>query len=185
MSDLKERFLQGETFSDFLGSVRSHQRLWHDIYRKADVPQEISEVASTLPGTWRFLVLAEDWCGDAVHVLPFLARLEEAVPQFSLRVLSRDENPDLMEAHLTRGTRSIPVVMILDEEFQEVAWWGPRPRPLQELFLEEIKPLPKEERFPRVRAWFARDRGRTTLQEILDRIPAGVAPSNEAPCASP
>ena len=79
-----------------------------------------------------------------------------------------------MDAHLTDGTRSIPVVMILDEDFHEVAWWGPRPGPLQELFLKEIKPLPPEERFPRVRAWFARDQGRTTLKEILARIPVVV-----------
>jgi hypothetical protein len=76
-----------------------------------------------------------------------------------------------MDSHLTNGTRSIPVVMILDDDFHEVAWWGPRPQPLQELFLREIKPLPPEERYPKVRAWFARDRGETTLKEILARIP--------------
>ena len=79
-----------------------------------------------------------------------------------------------MESHLTDGSRSIPIVMILDEEFREVAWWGPRPVPLQELFHREIKHLPKEERFPKLRAWFARDRGRTTLREILSRIPGTV-----------
>ena len=68
-------------------------------------------------------------------------------------------------------TPLIPVVMILDHDYQEVAWWGPRPQPLQEFFLKEIKPLPKEERFPKVRAWFARDRGRTTMKEILGLIP--------------
>ena len=29
-------------------------------------------------------------------------------------------------------------------------------------------------RLPKVRAWFARDRGRTTLKEILSRIPVTV-----------
>jgi hypothetical protein len=130
--------------------------------------------AAGIPGTWHLLVLAEDWCGDAVHVLPYLARLEEMFPRFRLRILSRDEHPDLMDAHLTKGTRSIPVVMVLDEEFREVAWWGPRPRALQELFLQRIKPLPKPERFPLVRAWFARDRGRSTLNEILQLIPTGM-----------
>jgi uncharacterized protein (DUF2461 family) len=98
--------------------------------------------------------------------------LEETLLRWEMRILSRDGYPDLMEAHLTSGTRSIPVVMILDEEFREVAWWGPRPAPLQDLFRREIRHLPKEDRFPRIRAWFARDRGRTTLRELLERIPS-------------
>lgn len=171
---MKERFEAGERFRDYLSTVQAHQTLWHQIYERAELPWDIREVAAPIRGTWHFLVLAEDWCGDAVHVLPYLARLEEAFPNFHLRILSREENPDLMDSHLTNGTRSIPVVMILDDDFDEVAWWGPRPAPLQELFLREIKPLPKAERFPRVRAWFARDRGRTTLKEILDLIPVVV-----------
>jgi hypothetical protein len=168
---MKERYFSGATFLEFLATVMANEGLWHQIYEKATLPPEAEETASAIAGRWYFLVLAEDWCGDAVHVLPFLARLTESFPQFDLRILPRDENPELMERHLTNGTRSIPVVMVLDEGFREVAWWGPRPRPLQELFLREIKPLPKEERFPKVRAWFARDRGRTTLNEILSLIP--------------
>ena len=169
---MRERYQEAETFQEFLATVQEHQNLWRQIYERAQLPPEAREAAGLISGRWHFLALAEDWCGDAVHILPYLARLEEAYPHFDLRILSRDENPDLMESHLTNDTRSIPVVLILDEKFQEVAWWGPRPQPLQELFLREIKPLPEEERFPKVRAWFARDRGRTTLREILSRIPA-------------
>jgi hypothetical protein len=168
---MKQRYQQAETFREFLDSVQSHVDLWHQLYERARLPAEVAETARSMRGQWRFLVLAEDWCGDAVHILPFLAKLEEASPAFELRILSREENPDLMDAHLTNGSRSIPVVMILDEDFEEVGWWGPRPGPLQELFLSEIKSLPKEERFLRVRAWFAKDRGRTTLREILAKIP--------------
>lgn len=171
---MKDRYQKAENFQDFLATVQVHQDLWHQIYERARLSQEAREAAGSIPGRWHFLALAEDWCGDAVHILPYLARLDEAFPHFDLRVLTLDENPDLMESHLTNGTRSIPVVMILDEGFQEVAWWGPRPQPLQDLFLREIKLLPKEERFPKVRAWFARDRGRTTLREILSRIPVTV-----------
>ena len=120
--------------------------------------------------TWHLLVLAEDWCGDGANSVPYLARLAEATPGLELRILSRDEHPDLMDSHLTEGTRSIPVVMILDEEFREVGWWGPRPAPLQALFLRDIKNLPKEERYSRLRAWYAQDRGRTTLEEVSSRI---------------
>lgn len=171
---MKDRYEKAATFQEFLESVRSLEGLWHKVLERTRLPQEAMEAAGSLVGRWHLLVLAEDWCGDVVHTLPYLARLEEAFPKIGLRILSRDENPDLMDSHLTAGTRSIPVVMILDEDFQEVAWWGPRPAPLQELFLAEIKHLPKDERFPRVRSWYARDRGRTILREILSCIPATV-----------
>jgi hypothetical protein len=174
MKTLKERYEEGATFQEFLGAARSLLGLWNQISERTQLPEEAREAVGSLTGRWHFLVLAEDWCGDAVHCLPYLAKLEEAFPHFGLRILSREGNPDLMDSHLTAGSRSIPVVMILDENFQEVAWWGPRPAPLQELFLAEIKQLPTDERFPRLRAWYARDRGRTTLQEILDRIPVTV-----------
>jgi hypothetical protein len=49
--------------------------------------QKARETAESIAGCWHFLVLAEDWCEDAVHVSPFLARLEEASPHFDLRIL--------------------------------------------------------------------------------------------------
>jgi hypothetical protein len=171
---MRDRYRNAETFHEFLVTVEAHQDLWRQIYERALIPPDIKKRLEAISGRWHFLVLAEDWCGDAVHVLPYLARLEESSPQVDLRILSREGNPDLMDSHLTNGTRSIPVVLILDEGFKEVAWWGPRPQPLQDLFLREIKLLPEEERFRRIRAWFARDQGRTTLMEVLSRIPVVV-----------
>jgi hypothetical protein len=102
-----------------------------------------------------------------VNTVPVVAKLADGLPNVDLRVLGRDANPDLMAAHLTNGTRSIPVVMVLDEEFAEHGWWGPRPRPLQEWFLTTARELPKEQRYPLIRQWYARDRGQTTLEEIV------------------
>lgn len=171
---MKERFEKAQTFQQFLEGTRDSKHPWQEFYRRARVQEELLERARGLKENWHFLVLCEEWCGDGANSLPYLARMLDVVPNLHLRILSRDENPDLRDAHLTRGSRSIPVVMILDKEFREVGWWGPRPEPLQEIFLKELKDLPNEERYSRLRAWYARDRGRTTLLEILDRIPVSV-----------
>ena len=105
---MNDKYLQGETFAEFLTSVTAHETLWNQIYERAKLPQDILDSATPVRGEWHLLVLAEDWCGDAIHILPFLARLTEAFPNFDLRILPRDENPDLMDSHLTNGTRSIP-----------------------------------------------------------------------------
>jgi hypothetical protein len=97
-----------------------------------------------------------------------VARLTEAAG-WDLRVLTRDDNPDLMDAHLTNGrSRSIPVVIVYDERLREIGWWGPRPGEIQAWVLGEGLAMPSPERYKVVRGWYARDRGRTTLSELLE-----------------
>ena len=60
--------------------------------------------------------------------------------------------------------------MILDREFRERGWWGPRPASLQRWYRNEGLFIPGPERSRRKRAWYARDRGRTTVLEVLDAV---------------
>jgi hypothetical protein len=162
-----------------LGSVRKNADLWAAVWRRAEVGEEYVRRAVALGGAWHLLALSEDWCGDAVNTLPIVAKLAELSPNVDLRVLPRDENLDLMDAHLTNGSRSIPCVIALDRDFRERGWWGPRPTVLQHWVLGEGKALDAKERYREQRIWYARDRGRTTLEELLSmlenasRAPAG------------
>ena len=166
---IRSRYLAAPTFEQYLTTVEKNRDLWHGIYERARVPRDLMEAAEELGGRWHMLALSEDWCGDAVNLLPVIARWADELAGFDLRVLTRDENPDLMDAHLTGGrSRSIPIVILYDEEFEEVAWWGPRPDELQAFVLGEGREMESAERYRHVRRWYARDRGRTTLAEILE-----------------
>lgn len=165
---MKNRFEAGLSFPDYLKTVRKHEELWRAVYERARVPADVLEAACGVPGVWRLLALSEDWCGDASNILPVVARFAEAAPNVEMRVLSRDENPDLMDAHLTGGrSRSIPVVMLLDAAWKEVAWWGPRPAALQEWATGEGLGLEPGPRYAKMRAFYARDKGKSVLAEIL------------------
>lgn len=164
------RYDAAPRFPQYLESVVKHAELWHGVYRTASVvPEAIETVRTTAAGTFRLLALSEDWCSDAVSTLPVIARLAEAAG-IDLRVLGRDANPDLMDAHLTSGSRSIPVVMILGGDGRELGWWGPRPAVVQRWMRDEALLLPKEDRNRRKRAWYARDRGRTTAGEVAEAL---------------
>jgi hypothetical protein len=167
---LQPLFHSALPFPAFLERVNANAALWRDTYRLARVPSDAVARFAALPGRWHLLVIVEDWCGDAVNTVPLLARVAELAPNVDLRVIQRETHPALMDAHRTCGTRSIPVVLILDEAFEERAWWGPRPRPLQESAMGEWSALPKNERYHRIRTWYARDRGRTTIDEIIAMI---------------
>jgi hypothetical protein len=166
-SMLKERYAGATTFVDFLAGVRTNAELWRAVAARAQLPPDLAARAAALTGEWHLLILSEDWCGDAVNLVPVVARLCEASPRVDCRLLARDANPDLMDAHLTNGSRSIPVVMALDADYVEQGWWGPRPTPLQRWVLTEGQALEKGERYREVRTWYARDRGRTTMEEVL------------------
>ena len=163
----KECFDSGATFEEYLDSVERNRELWHGVYERVRLPDDVLSAARAVPGDWRLVALSEDWCGDAVNTLPVIARLADEAG-WDLRVLSRDENPDLMDAHLTNGrSRSIPVVIVYDEDFHEVGWWGPRPSEIQEWVLGDGLAMPSPERYKVVRRWYAKDRGGTTLRELL------------------
>lgn len=156
-------------FGAYLATVVKNAELWQAIHRTASVEDQAARRVRAVPGDWRLLALSEDWCTDAVSTLPIVDRLA-GLAGLDLRVLARDANPDVIDAHLTTGTRSIPVVMVLDGGGVEWAWWGPRPAPVQRWVRTEGIHLPKEDRTRRKRAWYARDRGRTTVREVVETI---------------
>lgn len=180
MAELDYRSYWDGAFSwdDYLGrEVVKHAELWKAVYRRAVVPEWAREEAARLPGEWRVLVISEDWCGDASNTVPVIARLAEAAPGMEMRVAKRDERPELMDGHLTAGARSIPLAVVLDAGFRPVGRWGPRPAALQEFVLREKRAglRPAEEIYRDVRGWYARDRGESTVREVLAVIEGAVA----------
>jgi hypothetical protein len=173
---LRERFLGAPEFEEMLATAEKNADLWAAVWRRAKVPDEHLQRVAGLEGAWHLLVLSEDWCGDAVNTVPVVAKLAELSPNLDLRVLARDHNLDLMDAHLTGTSRSIPVVIMLDDDFRERGWWGPRPAELQSWVLGPGQAQDKEARYRHLRGWYARDAGRTTLNEVvatLERAAAG------------
>ena len=160
------RYEAAPRFPAYLGSVTKNAEVWQAMYRTASVAPELVERLRAVASDLRLLLLSEDWCSDCFSAVPLIARLADAAG-IELRVLARDANPDLMDAHLTSATRSIPVLMVLDSDHNVRAWWGPRPAALQRWYRNEP---PSPERSRRKRAWYARDRGRTVLAEVLDTV---------------
>jgi hypothetical protein len=173
---LQTRYLAAPTFDSFVEAASANKQLWLAAYKLARVPDSFIERVRALPGQVHLLVLNEDWCGDSVNTLPTIARLVSLVPEkVGMRILGRDANPDLMDAHLTGTSRSIPVVMVLDGSHVERGWWGPRPRELQAWAIGPGRALEKADRYREIRRWYARDRGLTTLEEIVSLMERAAA----------
>lgn len=128
------------------------------------------------PQTW--LVITESWCGDAAQVIPVLAKMAAAQPAIALRFVLRDDHPDLMDAFLTNGSRSIPKLIVLDSDTHAVLnTWGPRPQPVQQMVLDSLPVLAaisdpvaraaqSAEVKTAVQSWYAQDKTLSTQAEV-------------------
>lgn len=98
---------------------------WDKTLKISEVAQQkISEFEQNV--TW--LVIAESWCGDAAHVLPVLNKISELSNHIDMKIVLRDENLELMDLFLTNGSRSIPKMIMIDNETGDVLnSYGPRP----------------------------------------------------------
>jgi hypothetical protein len=132
-----------------------------------------SEIETSIKNDLRdihFLVLSESWCGDAAQSLPMVSKIAECRANWSMSIISRDEHPVIMDAYLTNGGRSIPKVLILDNNTLEVlADWGPRPTEATKMAAEykEIHGSLDADFKQSLQLWYNKDKGQSTLQDFL------------------
>lgn len=158
------------SYEQFLTSIEKNESLWRGVYRLAKIPEWAYELACQRGPGVRLLAIVEDWCGDASNTVPVLARLGDEADCLEMRVIRRDEHPEVMDRYLTNGSRSIPVVIALDQDYRELGHWGPRPAEIQRWVVEHKGALPSKERYATVRKWYAQDHGETTLREVLGML---------------
>ncbi|WP_299116269.1 thioredoxin family protein [uncultured Winogradskyella sp.] len=121
--------------------------------------------------TW--LVLTESWCGDAAHIMPVINKVAELNDNIDYKVVLRDENEALMNAFLTNGGKSIPKLIMIDNDSNEVIdTFGPRPSVATELVNDykaehgQLTPEFKED----LQRWYNKDKGQSTLEDLLKTL---------------
>lgn len=106
-------------------------------YKTTEIANETKAMLEKISTPLTWLVLTETWCGDAAQNIPVLAKMAELNPAISLKLIFRDENPEVMNNFLTNGSKSIPKLICVNENLEVLGTWGPRPAAIQSWFVEE------------------------------------------------
>jgi len=113
------------------------------VYRTTLISDELKSLLQKIDQKQLWVVLSEGWCGDAAQSLPAIAKIAEQSEKVELKILLRDENPEVMNTYLTNGGKSIPKLIALDERTKsELFTWGPRPETFQQMVIDH-KNAPK------------------------------------------
>lgn len=165
---LKERRTTGSNHSDEMVAYTkmNDQRMnrWDKTFQ---VSEEVTSLVKSLP-PMQWLIITEAWCGDAAQNIPFIAKLADLNDNINLRLILRDEHPEVIDAYLTNGGRSIPILIMMDEHYNEIAKWGPRPEPVQKMVTEsKTKPSLDQLAFIEgIHKWYADDKMQTIQSEF-------------------
>ena len=148
--------------------IQLNQSRMHRVEKTYTISEEIINQLKTIKHKTYWLVLTEHWCGDASQNLPVFNALAEASNgNIELKLVYRDEHPELMDAYLTNGTKSIPKLIQLDQHFNVTGIWGPRPSLAQKL-VKELKSNPETAATygNQLHLWYAKDKQQSLETEI-------------------
>lgn len=140
--------------------------------KTAEVSEEAMEIFKNVLGKQTWLVISEPWCGDAVQTLPFLNKISQLAENIDLKIVLRDENPELMNQFLTNGSQSIPIVIILDEDMNVSQTFGPRSKEATKLVIAyKAEHGVIDDAFKEIlQVWYNNDKGVSVVNDILESL---------------
>jgi hypothetical protein len=132
---------------------------------------EIVNEVSRIEEKQIWMVITENWCGDSAQNLPYIVRIASLNKNIDLKIILRDSNPEIMDMYLTNGARSIPKLVVFDEDGLELFQWGARPKAAQQLVNDlKAEGFEKKRFIEKLHLWYARNKGADIESEILNLI---------------
>jgi thiol-disulfide isomerase/thioredoxin len=172
--NINDYFKQALTYEDYRALLGEYMAIHKLHTRKFEPPAEIlKQIESTQP--LKILVITEPWCSDSLALIPVVYKLAQLAGNWNMKVILRDENPELIDQFRTNGLPAIPVFLFFNDQGTLLFRWGPRVKPAQRIFdqyREKIVSgeIEKQDVIKKIRTFYARDRGLSAVAELLPLV---------------
>jgi len=176
-----DRALEGGIYpEDYQSYLPLNRTRFNRIYKQFRPSEAFIQQVRTMQVPTHWILITEPWCGDAAQSVPPLLRLIEVIPKASYSLELRDAG-SLIDQYLTHGSKSIPKLIVRNEQHEDLFVWGARPIPLSVLFNEgKQRGLEKPALHEMLHAWYAKDGGRNLEHEIMLNLQPYLNTGNEA-----
>jgi len=166
---------QSEAYLDYTRMCLQGMNRWN---KTAKVSAKMTHLMESIQESQIWLIITEAWCGDGAQSIPYLANLAELNPKIKLRIIMRDEYPEIMDAYLTNGARSIPKLVAFTEDLKvELFTWGPKPLYLMNRHKEykhDSKGLSYSGFLEEIHLWYAKNKNQDLEAELFPLIQASL-----------
>ena len=154
------------SYLDYTRLNRSRMNRWD---KQLKLDENLAFLIEQITSPQHWIVISEPWCGDAAHIVPFLIKLAEQNSLISYEIQLRDSEPFLIQNYLTKGTKSIPKLIVRDEKGNDIFNWGPRPKGAQAL-MEKMKAENVDNGTIKIalQNWYNNDKGVSLYSELSE-----------------
>lgn len=155
---------------DFLTYTELNQSRQQRWMKKGEINEELENLLKAIPKPMKWILITEPWCGDASHLVPFIAKLADKNNLIDLEIQLRDSDSEI-DRYLTNGGKSIPMLIVRNEKSEDLFVWGPRPKEAQSIHLRNLDTdKSKEEKKIELQKWYNADKGQSLQIEILTEL---------------
>lgn len=138
----KETFESGLTADQYIDLVEANREKFLENLEADGISGEDKQFFKEHPV--KVAAIGEDWCTDVVQFLPVMINLAKQVPEVELRVFQRDKT-ELINDYLNQGLhKSIPVFVVLDQDWNELGHFIERPEAVTKLMGDETRRFAQE-----------------------------------------
>lgn len=125
---LAEKFAAAMPYETYIATgTTEQQRRWKQVYDTAAITSAQRQLAESFTREMKLLIISGIWCGDCVQQCPLIQKIAEANPdKIQLRILDRDQHPDLRDQFHINGGDRVPVILLLAEDHELCATAGDR-----------------------------------------------------------
>ena len=163
---------QGRTYAAFLATAERRKEMWQANTAWGKVDPALLARGRALSGPMKLLVVLEDGCSDSANTIPYLATFADSLGGvLDIRVVNSTEGKWVMERHRTAdGRAATPTVVLIGADGNDAGCWVERPSALAKWMNDNRPKLSQQELMDGKFAWYDKDRGAATINEILDMI---------------
>ena len=167
IEDLNEPFNK----QDYYDYTKLNWARFNRYFKTKPLTESFLQTLSRISEPQNWLLITEPWCGDAAHNVAFIIIATENNPLINLTIELRDSDPFSIEKYLTRGTKSIPKLVIRDKDGNDLETWGPRPEECHILYKKLLdEKASSEELMLQIHTWYNNNKGYSLQQELEEVI---------------
>jgi len=145
---LQPKFAAALPYDRYVATGKPHeQENWRAFRARVGLTPAQQQLVAGFSRKINALCVSGTWCGDCVQQCPMFDAIARGNPErIDVRFVDRDEYPDLADGIRICSGQRVPVLLLLNEDFDFVAFAGDRPlsryRALAGKMLGAACPLP-------------------------------------------